>query len=71
MTGLASTTGLDALGGGGKGVQGVLAHCGVAVNGVGRPLGLYTLDASFRRAEGRDSKRWVASAVEGPVATGA
>ena len=57
---LSATGGLDDLGGGGKGTAGVLAHCGMAINGVGRPLGLFTMDASFRRAAGKDSVRWVA-----------
>ncbi len=69
--GLSSTTGLDALGGGGKGTRGLLAHCGVAVNGVGRPLGLYTLDADFRRAEGKDSGRWVAGLRRGQALSAA
>ena len=57
--GLIATAGLDALGGGGKGVQGVLAHAGMAVNAAGRPLGLFLMNASFRRADGPDSVRWL------------
>ncbi len=56
---LAATSGLDGLGGGGKGTDGILAHCGVALNGSGRPLGLFTLDADFRRRPDRDSTRWI------------
>ena len=57
--GLSSTSGLDELGGGGKGSAGILAHFGVAVNAVGRPLGMYTVDTDFRQAEDKDSVRWV------------
>ena len=58
--GLEATSGLDDLGGGGKGVDGILAHCSVAINAAGRPLGLLAIDASFRRAEEKDSARRVA-----------
>jgi len=57
--GLEATAGLDDLGGGGKGVDGILAHCSVAINGAGRPLGLIGIDASFRQSEDKDSIRWV------------
>ncbi len=57
--GLSGTSGLDDRGGGGKGSSGILAHVGVAVNAVGRPLGMFEADAEFRRAEGKDSVRWV------------
>ena len=57
--GLSSTSGLDALGGGGKGSSGILAHFGVAVNAVGRPLGMFTVDTDFRQAADKDSVRWV------------
>ena len=57
--GLSSTSDLDELAGGGKGSAGILAHFGVAVNAVGRPLGMYTVDTDFRQAEDRDSVRWV------------
>ena len=57
--GLSATSGLDELGGGGKGASGVLAHCGIAINAAGRPLGMFAMDATFRRAEGKDSARWV------------
>ena len=57
--GLAATSGLDGLGGGGKGSDGILAHFGVAVNAAGRPLGMYMADADFRRAEETDSRRWL------------
>ena len=56
---LSKTSGLDDLGGGGKGTSGILAHFGVAVNAVGRPLGIYTADTDFRQAEDKDSVRWV------------
>ena len=58
--GLSGTSGLDDPGGGGKGTSGILAHVGVAVNAVGRPLGMFEADADFRQAEGRDSVRWTA-----------
>ena len=57
--GLSRTLGLDGLGGGGKGSSGLLAHFGVAVNAVGRPLGMYTVDTDFRQAMDKDSLRWV------------
>ena len=57
---LTTTSGLDDLGGGGKGSSGILAHFGVAVNAVGRPLGMYTVETDFRQAEDKDSVRWVA-----------
>ena len=57
--GLSSTSGLDELAGGGKGSAGILAHFGVAVNAVGQPLGMYTVDADFRQAEDKDNVRWV------------
>ena len=58
--GLSGTSGLDDLGGGGTGTSGILAHVGVAVNAVGRPLGMFEADADFRQAEGKDSVRWIA-----------
>ncbi len=57
--GLSATSGLDDIGGG-KGASGILAHVGVAVNAAGRPLGMFEADAEFRRAEGKDSVRWLA-----------
>ncbi len=57
--GLSTVSGLDSLGGGGKGSAGILAHFGVAVNAAGRPLGMFAADAGFRRADDRDSVRWV------------
>ena len=57
--GLSSTSGLDGLGGSGKGSAGILSHFGVAVNAVGRPLGMYTVDTDFRQAEDKDSVRRV------------
>ena len=47
-TGLKATTGLDEIGGGGKGSVGILAHAGLAVTTEGRPLGLFAMDADFR-----------------------
>ncbi len=58
--GLSETSGLDDIGGGGKGASGILAHVGVAVNAAGRPLGMFEADAEFRRAEEKDSVRWIA-----------
>ena len=57
--GLTATSDLDDLGGGGKGVKGLLVHVGMAVNAVGRPLGMFTADADFRQAPGKDSVRWL------------
>ncbi len=57
--GLKATEGLDNLGGGGQGTQGVLVHAGMAVNGFGHPLGLFMMDGEFRRQEEKDSARWV------------
>ncbi len=48
-SGLEETTGLSALGGGGKGSAGLLAHAGLAVTKEGRPLGLFSMDADFRQ----------------------
>ena len=57
--GRSSTSGLDELAGGGKGSTVILAHFGVAVNAVGRPLGMYTVDTDFRQAADKDSVCWV------------
>ena len=57
--GLDATADLDDLGGGGKGVQGLLAHVGITVNAVGRPRGLFMAHADFRQAPGKDNLRWV------------
>ena len=46
--------------GGGKGGCEVLAHCGVAINSVGRPLGMFSMDAAFRRTPETGGARWVA-----------
>ena len=46
--GLSKTSGLDSVGGGGKGSSGILAHFGVAVNAVGRPLGMFAADSENR-----------------------
>ncbi len=60
--GLEGTAGRVDLGGPGKGVEGLMAHFGLAVNPVGRPLGVFSLDADFRRdapGDGKESRRWV------------
>ncbi len=60
--GLKETRGLVGLGGPGKGVKGLMAHFGLAVNLVGRPLGVFSLDADFRHdaQEGeKESRRWL------------
>ncbi len=49
---------LDRLGGGNDRTVGVVAHAGLAVTEARRPLGVFHLDAGFRRREGRDSLRW-------------
>ena len=58
--GLEATEGLVALGGGGKGTRGLVAHVGLAVNVAGRPLGVFALDATFRDGndEDKESVRW-------------
>ncbi len=65
--GLKETRGLVGLGGPGKGVKGLMAHFGLAVNLVGRPLGVFSLDADFRHdaQEGeKESRRcWKASSA--------
>ncbi len=58
--GLETTEGLDGIGGGGKGSAGLLAHAGLAVTPEGRPLGLFAMDAAFRKDPEEDSRRWVA-----------
>ena len=58
-SGLEATTGLDRIGGGGKGSVGILAHAGLAVTAEGRPLGLFAMDAAFREDPDEDSRRWV------------
>ena len=45
--GLEATRGFVGLGGPGKGVKGLMAHFGLAVNLVGRPLGVFSLDAEI------------------------
>ena len=66
--GLEATQGRCSIGGGGSGTLGLMAHCGLAVNPVGRPLGVYSLNADFRATEqekaadiGREpeSTRWL------------
>ena len=58
--GLAATGGLDSLGGGGKCGRGLPDHVGMAATAAGRPLGMFSLDADFRRVGERDSARWLA-----------
>ena len=58
--GLETTEGLDGIGGGGKGSAGLLAHAGLAVTPEGRPLGLFAMDAAFRKDPEEDSRRWIA-----------
>ena len=46
----------------GKGVKGLMAHFGLAVNLVGRPLGVFSLDADFRheaQQDEKESRRWL------------
>ncbi len=66
--GLKATDGLCSIGGRGTGAHGLMAHFGLAVNPVGRPLGVYNLNADFRTTEqekvtgvGKDteSARWL------------
>ncbi len=49
----------DGPGGGGKGADGILARCGVALDGAGRPPGTFTLDADFRGKPPKDGVRWI------------
>ncbi len=58
-SGLEATEGLAGLGGGGKGSKGILAHAGLAVTPEGRPIGLFAMDAGFRDAPEKDSRRWL------------
>ena len=58
-TGLKATEGLHDIGGGGSGSCGILVHAGVAATLDGRPLGLFTMDATFRDSPEADSRRWV------------
>ena len=60
--GLKETRGLVGLGGPGKGVKGLMAHFGLAVNLVGRPLGVFSLGADFRhdaQQDEKESRRWL------------
>ncbi len=59
--GLKATEGLVGLGGHGKGASGLLAHVGLAINAAGRPLGVFTLDATFRGGDDKEieSTRWL------------
>ena len=48
-----ATRGLVGIGGGGsKGVRGLWTHVGLAVNGAGRPLGVFSLDATYCDGDG-------------------
>ena len=49
--GLEATEGLCSIGGRGTGAWGLLAHFGLAVNPVGRQLGVYKPSADFRATE--------------------
>lgn len=49
--GLKNTKGLAGIGGRGKGAKGILAHFGLAVSDTGRPLGVYAMDAGFRKPD--------------------
>jgi len=67
--GLKQTEGLVGIGGRGRGAQGIMAHFGLAVGETGRPLGVYAMDAGFRRTDrsvqegdpdfGKESRRWI------------
>ncbi len=56
---LAAAEGLDSAVGGGKGAKGILARVGMAVNAAGRRMGMFPLNASFRRDDENDSVRWL------------
>ena len=59
--GLEATGGLVGIGGGGgKGVRGLWAHVGLAVNAAWRPLGVFSLDATYCDGDGAESAsvRW-------------
>ena len=49
--GLSKTKGLVGIGGRGSGAKGIYAHFGLAINEMGRTLGVYTLDAGFRKVK--------------------
>ncbi len=62
--GLEATEDLVDIGGGGSGALGIAAHAGVAFTEGGCALGLFHLDADFRRppeheAEDKESRRWL------------
>ncbi len=69
--GLSETEGLVGIGGRGKGASGILAHFGIAVTETGRTLGVYALNAGFRRTDKKvlesekadtdekESRRWM------------
>ena len=64
-SGLATSEGLAALGGGGTGVQGLPVHLTLAVTPTGRPLGVLEMDTRFRppvpeQAEASERTRWLA-----------
>ncbi len=64
--GLATATGLDGLGGGGKGSKGILAHVGVAVNAAGRPLGItWPMPASAGKRRRTAPAGWAGSTGHG------
>ena len=55
--GLSGTSDVDDLGVGGRGISGLLAHVGVAVNALARVLVMFVADVDFRQAQGKDSVR--------------
>ncbi|MDE0578390.1 MAG: IS4 family transposase [bacterium] len=57
---LVATGGLVNIGGGGGGTQGLVAHVGLAVNEAGRPLGVFSLDATYADEHNEEvaSVRW-------------
>ena len=58
--GRVATEGLSNIGGGGGGVSGMKVHLGLAVNGAGRPLGVYSIDtANYSQSDELASQRWV------------
>ena len=60
--GLEGTVGLVDIGGPGKGVEGLMAHFGLAVSPFGRTLSVFTLDADFRHLTPdteKESRHWL------------
>ena len=50
---------LDRLGGGNNRTLGVRVHAGLAITESRRPLGVFHIDADFRRRDAKDSTRWL------------